>query len=78
MRNVKDWWSEGIHKQGPSKKAMKSLVMLVSWEIWKERNARVFRSGVSTLNMVVSKVKEEVTLWSVAGAEALSIVIPRE
>jgi hypothetical protein len=40
--------------------------MLVSWEIWKERNARVFESDASTLNMVVSKIKE-VALWSVAG-----------
>jgi hypothetical protein len=27
---VKDWWTEVIHKQGPSKKAMASLVMLIS------------------------------------------------
>jgi hypothetical protein len=41
--NVKDWWTEAIQKQGPSKKAMASLVMLISCEIWKERNVQVFR-----------------------------------
>jgi hypothetical protein len=59
-------------------KAMESLVMLVSWEVWKERNARVFKSDASTLNMVVSKIKEEVALWSVAGATSLGIIMPRE
>jgi hypothetical protein len=59
-------WSEEIHKQGPLRRP------------WKERNARVFWSYASTLNMVVSKIKEEVALWSVAGAKALNIVTPRE
>jgi hypothetical protein len=38
----KDWWMEAIHKQEQSKKAIPSLVMLISWEIWKERNAHIF------------------------------------
>jgi hypothetical protein len=40
--NVKEWWMEAVYKQGQSKKAMASLVMLVLWEIWKERNTRIF------------------------------------
>jgi hypothetical protein len=31
-RNVKDWWTEAIRKEGPSKKAMASLVMLINLE----------------------------------------------
>jgi hypothetical protein len=38
MNNVEDWWMQGVHKMGQSRKAMVSLAMLVSWEIWKERN----------------------------------------
>lgn len=78
MRNVKEWWNEAIHKQGQSKKAMASLAMLVSWEIWKERNARVFRNNASTLSMLVTKIKDEAAIWSLAGAKALSVVMPRE
>jgi hypothetical protein len=77
MRNVKEWWTEAIHKQGPSKKVMASLVMLISWEIWKV-NARIFQNSSSTANMVFEKIKEEIALWSLAGAKAVSNVMPRE
>jgi hypothetical protein len=52
--------------------------MLVSWEIWKERNAHVFRNNASTLSMLVTKIKDEATIWSLAGAKALSVVMSRE
>ena len=78
MTTVKEWWTQGIHKRGASRKAMASLAMLVSWEIWKERNARVFRNISITSNMLVAKIKSEAVLWCYAGAKALSNVIPRE
>jgi hypothetical protein len=77
MRNIKEWWSEAIHKQGQSRKAMAALAMLISWEVWKERNARVFRNDASTTMMVI-EIKEEALLWSYAGAKALGNVMPRE
>jgi hypothetical protein len=46
--SVKEWWIDGVHKHGQLKKAMVSLAMLISWEIWKERNAYVFRNEAST------------------------------
>jgi hypothetical protein len=52
--------------------------MLVSWEIWKERNARVFSNNAPTMAMVVNKIKDEAALWSLAGAKALSNVMPRQ
>jgi hypothetical protein len=30
MHSVKEWWIDGIHKRGHSRKAMTSLAMLVS------------------------------------------------
>lgn len=77
METVKEWWTE-IHKRGPSRKALSSLAILVAWEVWKERNARVFQNHATTHAMLVSKIKNEVGLWSLAGAKALSLVIPRE
>ena len=76
--NVKEWWTEEIHKQRQGRKAMASLAMLISWEIWKERNGRVFRNKASTADMVITKIKDEVPTWSMAGAKASSNVIPRE
>jgi outer membrane lipopolysaccharide assembly protein LptE/RlpB len=50
--------------------------MLVSWEIWKERTARVFRNLSSTANMLLAKIREEVALWGLAGAKELSNIMP--
>jgi hypothetical protein len=57
---------------------MASFGMLVSWEIWKERNVWVFRNQAMKLNMIVSKIKEDVVLWCQAGAKALCNIMPRE
>jgi hypothetical protein len=72
------WWVQAVHKKGQFRKAMASLAMLVSWEIWKERSTRVFRNHSTSSTVIVHKIKEEAILWSIAGAKALSIVIPRE
>jgi hypothetical protein len=42
---------------------MASMIMLVSWEVWKECNARV------SVARIVCKIKEEAWLWSLAGAK---------
>jgi hypothetical protein len=78
IHNVEDWWGDVIHKKRQGTKALASLAMLVSWELWKERNARVFRNQFSTFNVVISRIKEEVALWGLAGAKTLCNIIPRE
>jgi hypothetical protein len=60
--NVEEWWMEAIHKQRQAKKAMVSLGMLVSWEIWKERNTRIFQNTASSSIVMINKIKEEVAL----------------
>jgi hypothetical protein len=57
---------------------MASLTIPVSWEIWKERNARIFRNQKSTSTMLTTKFKEDAAMWSLAGAKALSTIMPRE
>jgi hypothetical protein len=55
LASLKEWWTEGVHKHVQSKKEMTLLAMLISWKIWKERNARVFWNEASSSNMIVSK-----------------------
>jgi hypothetical protein len=55
---------------------MASLGMLISWEIWKERNTRVFWNIYTTSSFVVTKIKKEVALWSLADAKAVGNVMP--
>jgi hypothetical protein len=67
-----------VQKNGQSKRVMASLAMLVSWEVWKEINACVFRYNYFTVDMVVSRIKNEIPLWVLARAKTLGNVIPRE
>jgi hypothetical protein len=60
------------------KKALASLAMLVSWEQWIERNARVFNNKFSTASMFIAKFKVEVALWSLVGTKRLSNIMTRE
>jgi hypothetical protein len=59
-------------------KAMSLLVMLISWKILKERNARIFQDTYTTSSYIIIKIKEEVALWSLAGAKTVRDVISRE
>ena len=75
---MRDWWTNNIHTRVGSPKALASLMMLISWEIWTERNARVFRNTAVPSMVLISKIKDEVSLWALAGAKQLGIVMPRE
>jgi len=59
-----------------SRKGLRSLIILVCWKIWKERNARVFECMESTNFVVLQKIKDDVGLWILAGAKHLSISVP--
>ena len=50
-------------------KAVRSLTILVAWEIWKERNARIFDRRHNTTEALIGKIKEEARLWCAAGAK---------
>jgi hypothetical protein len=78
ITSVKEWWNIAINKKGEDRRGLASLAMLVSWEVWNERNGRVFRNKFSTANMVILKIKEEANCWSLAGAKALGSLMMRE
>ena len=76
--SVKEWWFKTILDRGPPRKALASMLMLVFWELWNERNVRVFKNVTTTVTMVTSKIKEEARIWALAGARHLCDVMPRE
>ena len=61
-----------------NQKAMASLTMLVSWVIWNEKNARVFRKKSRPPFYNLKLIQEKSKLWVTAGARHLSIIMPRE
>ena len=62
----------------PNRKAIATLTLLTSWEIWNERNARVFRNKLSPTFVLFEKIKKEARLWVTAGAKGLSEIMPGE
>ena len=76
--SVEAWWTKLALDHGVARKAMSSLLMLISWKVLNERNARVFRNVVSSVAIVVSRIKKEARAWCLAGAKFLGNVIPGE
>ena len=76
--SVKEWWDNNLQSHLRSPKALASLMMLISWEVWSERNARVFRNVAVPSVVIINKIKHEASLWALAGAKHLSIVMLRE
>lgn len=68
--SVKDWWLKAVSGGGDHTKATTSLMMLVSWEIWKEHNARIFQNVSGPTSIVIAKIKEKAHLWTFGRSEA--------
>ena len=68
-----EWWL--ILRQDLSKyqkKGLDTAVMLISWMVWKERNARVFNNVEWTLNHLLTDIIAEGGNWIQAGATKLA------
>lgn len=70
-------WSTRTITPCCSRRGIRSMIMLVSQTIWRERNSRIFERKESTTNMMFHKVKDEAALWTTAGAKHLSVLITR-
>jgi hypothetical protein len=62
----------------PNHKALASLALFTVWELWLERNSRVFHNKQSPSFIVVNKIKEEARLWVIEGANKLGSIMPGE
>jgi hypothetical protein len=49
--------------------------MLISWEVWKEPNARVFLETSSNANMIIARIMDESNARCLTGVKFLSNVI---
>ena len=76
--SVLEWWEKRTCLQNPNRRALASLTMLVSWTIWNERNARVFRHKSAPPPVLLRAIINDVKLWVLAGAKKLGCILVRE
>jgi hypothetical protein len=72
------WWCSSI-KSVPKdlKKGLNSLIILVTWEIWKHRNSCVFEGARPSVQVLLQQVSSECVLWCSAGATKLKELLAR-
>ena len=56
-------------------KGLRSLIMLVVWEIWLDRNARIFKHKETPCPMVISRIKDQANSYKAAGAKHLAALL---
>jgi hypothetical protein len=71
-----EWW--GSMATGQSRGGVASLSMLIIWELWNERNDRIFKNKHAPVQVVFDRVRKEGTLWVLAGAKKLGLLMPGE
>jgi hypothetical protein len=76
--NIKEWWSLLAEGSSSHRKAIASLTLLTVWEVWNERNARIFHNKLSPSLVIVDRIKAEARLWVLAGAKKLGTIMPGE
>ena len=65
------------HTPKPMRKGLASAMLLIPWMLWKHRNDCVFDRASPSIAAVLTKIKEEATLWARAGALGLRALIPQ-
>nr|TKW05006.1 hypothetical protein SEVIR_7G147400v2 [Setaria viridis] len=71
-----DWWIGITSTPGTPRKAYRSLTLLIMWELWNERNSRIFRHKGSPTTQLMAKIKSSANMWIAAGARDLAALLP--
>jgi hypothetical protein len=75
--DVTTWFTELVTETTMSKRqGVSSMVILTIWEIWNERNGRIFRKASRNLNQVLHSIQDEARTWAFAGNRELGRILP--
>ena len=55
------------------RKGVKTVVALISWHIWLERNACTFREKEANAGHIIEACKRDMEQWRMAGAKCLEL-----
>lgn len=62
------WWLRQRGQLERSSKAVfDSLMLLIAWTLWKERNGRVFQRRTSTVRQIVEAARKDAEDWLIGG-----------
>lgn len=67
-------WFLGL-TEATNASGLRSLIILVIWTIWRERNARIFRGTRTTAGRLFEMLRDEAGLWLAAGAKGLASIV---
>lgn len=71
------WWRRANRRAATEeRRGLNSLVMLVAWELWKQRNRCVFDAAKPCVQTVLQQIKDEAKAWAAAGAKRLRQLLP--
>ncbi|KQK11906.2 hypothetical protein BRADI_1g00413v3 [Brachypodium distachyon] len=73
--DVEHWWTTIAFAHESQRKSIASLLMLVTWVLWKERNTGTFNNVSTMPTIIFDKIKLESRTWVLAGAKHLCTLI---
>lgn len=66
-KEVLQWWLRSRKLIAKDLRRGFDSLFLVSWLLWKKRNARTFNNAASKANQLAARIEEEANEWSMAG-----------
>ncbi|RLN17873.1 hypothetical protein C2845_PM02G15410 [Panicum miliaceum] len=74
--SISHWWQVIYWKDSRcTYPRVRSLILVVAWEIWNERNARIFQRKFKPPELLIEKIKAEAITWCLAGAKHLKEIV---
>ena len=58
---------------GTTRRKLDTMIVLVAWEVWRERNRRVFDKIIKPTNVLIEHIKNEAKQWALASAGRLNL-----
>lgn len=59
------------HTAASERRGLKTMLLLIAWHIWKERNACVFRGKAPRRDDVLQAIRLDNAQWRLAGAACI-------